>query len=443
MMRTTFEKLGPLALTGLAMLVACPSDDGPMGGTTNGTNTDSGTDTDPPPTSADSTESSGDGDCGNDMIDGQEQCDGSDLGGSTCADVNPAFEGGTLTCGDSCTFDASACELPPGTALIALNEVTSETVLEGDFAGLNDAIELHNAGNTAADLSGWKLSDDPAFPVDKTYVFPNGTMLEPGEFLVLLAFDDVTMTGELPFGVSDNSEETLALADAAGGVVDSVVVDGYLARESYCRVPDASGPWFQCEQTFGAENQAADTACGNNVTEDLEQCDGKDLTGTCEELGIGFTGGTLACSPTCKFETAECTIMSDLVLNELSATTDGIEIFNGGNTMFDLSGLVLTDDRIDASYDVTLDLEALVFSPGTTLGPGEYLVVPPGLESDQHPFGLSAMGDRVTLAELSPVTVIDHVTYEDGEATTSYCRLPNGPGGIWVAGCPPTMGAEN
>lgn len=424
---------------GLAMLAACPSSEGPMGATES-----SGTTAGEPTTSADTTDGMPPGDCGNDMIDGEEQCDGEELGGAACADVNPAYTGGTLACGASCTFDASACELPPGTALVALNEVTSDSVLAGRFAGPNDAIELYNAGNATADLSGWQLSDDPTFSATKTYVFPEGTMLEPGDFIVLLSFDATTMTGELPFGIDNSGQETLTLAEAGGGVVDSILVDGYLSRVSYCRLPDVSGPWFQCEQTFGEANQLATTACGNGMTEDAEECDGDDLgSSTCEGLGLGYTGGTITCSPTCRLDADECTTTSDLVLNELNATNDGIEIFNGGGAAVDLSGWVLTDDKVRADYDVTLDMAELVFPAGTVLDPGAYLVIPLGLAPGQHPFGLGLAGDTVTLADLTPLTIIDQVTYGANEATVSYCRQPNGPGGAWMAGCAPTMGSAN
>lgn len=424
----------PSSLLLLALLPACPSPAPPSG---SGTESESG----PPTTSADTTE--GGERCGNGLLEEGEECDGTELDGLGCTDLGPAFEGGTLACGPSCTLDATACTLAPDTPLVVINEITSEAVLAGDFAGPNDAIELVNTGTAAADLSGWRLSDDPSLPLAKTYVLPEGTTLEPGAFLVLLTLDETTMTGVLPFGVSDSNEETIALADDSGAIVSSVLVDGYLARVSWCRVPDGLGPWLQCEQTFGAQNQTAATACGNGILEGGEACDGQELAGaSCAVFGLGYTGGTPACSPTCELDPAPCTTDSTLVINELSATTDDIELYNGGDAPFELSGLVLTDDDVDATYDVTGDMEALVFAPGTTLGPGEYLVIPQGLGPNQHPFGLGASGDAVVLLDPSPVTVIDQVAYGEGEAEISYCRQPNGPGGAWMA-CGPSMGGAN
>lgn len=46
--------------------------------------------------------------CGNDVIDTVgEHCDGSDLGEISCTDLG--FSGGSLACGEGCTFDTSGC----------------------------------------------------------------------------------------------------------------------------------------------------------------------------------------------------------------------------------------------------------------------------------------------------------------------------------------------
>jgi cysteine-rich repeat protein len=82
---------------------------------------------------------------------GHERCDGSDLGGATCASLDPAYEGGTLRCSE-CLYDVSGCMtycgngvLDPGEACddgndvpwdgcgeCAVVEVLVNTVTEGD-----------------------------------------------------------------------------------------------------------------------------------------------------------------------------------------------------------------------------------------------------------------------------------------------------------------------
>lgn len=426
-----------LPLLVITLLAACNSPSGDTEGT--GADTSAATDT----ATTDAPTGGPTGDCGNDMLEEGEQCDGAELGGQQCADVNPAYIGGTLVCGASCTLDASGCMLAPDTALVTLNELTSESVLAGPYAGKNDAIELFNAGTKAADLSGWKLSDDETFPALKTYVFPGGSTLDPGAFKVLLSQDPVTMVGDLPFGLNNKNLEPVFLADAGGTTVDSVMVDGNKAVVSYCRLPDAIGAWEQCEQTFGAKNQLAATACGNDKREDVEACDGSDLAGqTCAGLKLGYSAGTLGCTPRCHFDAKQCTTDSKLVINELESTADDIEIYNGGDAAVDISGWLLTDDRVDELYDAALDTAELVFPPGTTIAAKAYLVVQLGTGPGQHPFGLGASGDTVTLFKAGPV-VIDQVTYGLDEATVSYCRKPSGPGGAWTPDCVPTIGGPN
>lgn len=419
-----------------------PSTEPPVSSTTTGEpGTTSGETTDAPTgTSETGTPTA----CGDGAIDEGELCDGAELGGKTCADVDDAFVGGALACaGDCAEFDVSGCELDPEASHVKINEVLSKSAVSGEYADKGDAIEIYNAGGAEADLSGWKLSDDPMFPQGKTYVFPQGMKLAPGEWRVLVELDAMLGEGELPFGIASDGEETLTLVDAMAGVVDQVTLSGADAVVSYCRVPDGTGMWLLCDETLGAANAAASADCGDAVVEPGEDCDGVDLAGmTCEGLELGFTGGTLVCSPMCTFDASMCTTDNVVAINELESTADDIEIYNAGNAPVDLSGWILTDDMVDQNYDPALDLEKLVFPPQTSLAAKKFLVIKKGNAANQHIFGLSADGDTVTLLEPN-LSVVDQVSYGLNEAMVSYCRLPDGPGGTWTTGCMATLGAAN
>ena len=64
--------------------------------------------------------------CGNNIKEIDEQCDGTDLGGQTCTGLG--YNGGTLSCNQSCNFDTSNCTgtgggggggvLPPGLTIL-------------------------------------------------------------------------------------------------------------------------------------------------------------------------------------------------------------------------------------------------------------------------------------------------------------------------------------
>jgi Lamin Tail Domain len=393
--------------------------------------------------------------CGDEMRSGDELCDGSDLGGQQCSDIS-GFVGGTLGCAADCAaVDTSQCEGDPSAAIVRFNEVTSTEIADGELAGAGDAIELVNIGMAAADLSGLRISDDPAFAVEKTYEFPAGTMLMPGAFVVLTKLDDVTMVGDYPFGISSVDPETLQLADPAGTVLDSVDFVGADATISWCRVPDGDGTWQFCARTFGASNEAGEgdtstgpaSVCGDGVKDGDEDCDGDDLGGlACADVSANFDGGTLSCTPACGLDTTACELSGDsvVVLNEIASSGDDeIELFNAGSRSVDLSGWMLTDDLAspDDRYDPDADLEKLVFADGTVLAVGEYLVVIKGV-APGHPFGLGTDGDNVTLLD-AQAEVIDFVGYGANEAVDSYCRIPDGPTGEWQPDCTPSFGATN
>jgi hypothetical protein len=389
--------------------------------------------------------------CGDGIAEGDEICDGADVGEQTC-EGQGAFVGGTLACAVDCSsFDVSACEADPAGPVVVFNEVSSQEVTQGTFAGAGDAVEFYNAGGAAADLSGWVVSDDPDFPEDKTYAFPAGTTLAPGAFLVIVKLDEDTGEGDFPFGISSSEEETLTLADGSGSTVSQVTFVGADATISWCRLPDGTGDFGFCVQTFGASNSAGEPQpepeCGNGMVEADEECDGEDLDGEgCEDVG-DFVGGDLACNDDCTFETSACEDASAqlmVVINEFSSTSpDPIELYNAGDDDVDLSGWILTDDLADPEdrYDPEADAEELVFPDGTILEAGEFLVVEEG-DVPNHPFGLSGGGDVIALMD-ADLTVVDFIEYGDGEAADSFCRLPDGPDGDWTSGCTPSFGDSN
>jgi hypothetical protein len=407
------------------------------------TTTETGSSESTDATTSETTTPTGGAVCGDEAIAGDEVCDGADLGAKQCADLD-GFLGGALACAADCaSFDVSGCEVDPLAAHVVLNEVTSKGALTGPYADLGDAIELYNAGGADADLTGWKLSDDPTFPIDKTYVFPPGSTLKGGAYLVLVEIDKATMVGDLPFGISASNEETLTLATASDVVADALTLQGADAELSYCRLPDGTGAWQTCDQTLGGANVEATSTCGNAEVEPGEDCDGVDLGGkACEDLDSGFTGGTLGCSGLCTFDASLCTTDSTVTVNELESIDDKIELYNSGAAAVDLSGWILTDAPVGPTYDPLADADKLTFLAATSIPAKSYLVIAKGDLPTQHPFGLGAAGDTVSLLR-GDLTVASQVTYGDQAAVISFCRLPDGSAGDWTADCTPTFGMTN
>jgi hypothetical protein len=68
------------------------------------------------------------GECGDGILHDQEECDGANLNGKTCADFN--FESGELACGTYCTFVYMGCEGVSPSCEAAADDLTTEMYSE-------------------------------------------------------------------------------------------------------------------------------------------------------------------------------------------------------------------------------------------------------------------------------------------------------------------------
>lgn len=150
---------------------------------------------------------------------------------------------------------------------------------------------------------------------------------------------------------------------------------------------------------------------------------------------------------------------ADLVINEITATEDWIELYNPGDQPFDLGGLGLAD--ADGPGVPKLD-EAIIFPAGTTVAAGGFLfilakqdaVVMPGEQEPQTvcapgsspcfyaPFGLSdGEGDEIFLLDGEDVLASGAYPPAAAPEPASWCRLPDGTGDFGV--CEATPGTSN
>lgn len=93
--------------------------------------------------------------CGDALIQSGEQCDGTNVGGSTCESIG--FSAGTLTCSTACTFITSSCTLnPPSTGSggtrtspISQNESNTNIVVFGEAVPLSTVSLLKDGQRVA------------------------------------------------------------------------------------------------------------------------------------------------------------------------------------------------------------------------------------------------------------------------------------------------------
>jgi hypothetical protein len=192
------------------------------------------------------------------LIEGTEECDGSNLGGETC--VTQGFVGGSLGCQADCTFDTSLCT---GVPVCGDNTAEGVEVCDGtDLAG-EDCVSQGFTGGTLACTAN-------------------------------CTFDTSGCTGGPVCG--DNIAEGTEVCDGTDLAGENCVSQGFTGGTLACT--------DNC--TFDTSGCTSGPVCGDGVAEAPEDCDGTDLADE-DCVSQGFTGGTLACTANCTFDTSGCT----------------------------------------------------------------------------------------------------------------------------------------
>lgn len=143
------------------------------------------------------------------------------------------------------SFDASFSKL-------VISEVVSSNggVYIDGKGQLSDYIEIYNGKDEAVDLSGYGLSDRS----DRVkWQFPNGTVIQPGEYLVV-SLDGSTDGGLYAgFKLSSSGKERIILTNPQMKVIDGV--DTVKIGKNHSMVRDGEGKWYISEYcTPGFEN---------------------------------------------------------------------------------------------------------------------------------------------------------------------------------------------
>lgn len=275
---------------------------------------------------------------------------------------------------------------PAASPWVRINEVLAKNVETQGYSGtFPDLIELHNAGNAAATLDGWGLTDDSSLPYK--FAFPAGTTLAAGAYLTIPASGAAAVPSpKTGFGIKDQGD-TLTLTRsvaAGGGVADSVTYGNQLADYSIGRRPD-DGAWDLCRPTFGAANIVA------------SQGD----------------------PPALK-------INEWLASKGALSSTDFIELFNPGALPVNIGGGYLTDNPV--GWPDQHSIRQLTF-----VGAGGYALFKadgdPEQGADHLSFKLSASQGEIGLFG-NDLTLIDSIVYGPQATDVSQGRSPNRSGTI-------------
>jgi hypothetical protein len=221
--------------------------------------------------------------CGDGRIEsnryGREECEGIHLAGHTC--VTLGWEGGVLACNDRCRFDTSACTGPHpcGNGVIDYGEHCDGDNLNWmTCASLRPGFYIAGELACTRDCYYWDYNCMP-------YISCGNGVREDPEMC-----DDGNQNSNTE---PDACRKQCYSAWCGDGVLDTgeECDEGMEISDIH---PDA------CRRDCKWAH------CGDNVKDSNEDCDGPDLgLQTCESLG--YSGGTLRCTPDCVYDASACT----------------------------------------------------------------------------------------------------------------------------------------
>ena len=248
----------------------------------------------------------------------------------------------------------------------------------------HEFIELVNHGSTAVIMDGWQLCDEVQFD------FPVGTVLQPGEYLVIAASPEIV---EIEYGIAHVVGPWMGVLSDDSAVVrlvsaDQIHVDTveYKAHTGW-PVADGTGSSIELMQA------TADNNVGENWVTSVEP------------------GGT----PGKRNSLSE----GDVVINEFLASSakgvaDWIELYNRGESPVELSGWFLSDNPSN--------LTDWAIPPGTIIGSGEAIFC----NKAEFGFGLSREGGSLYLTRLDGVSIESVVDYAEQWPDVTQGRCPDG-----------------
>ncbi len=303
--------------------------------------------------------------CGDDIVNLEEVCDGADLAGGSCADLD--FSGGSLACLADCSgFDTAACTGDPGVCgdgvidageACDIGSLAGETCITQGFAGgalscLGDCSGFDTTGctgcgndviETGETCDGTDLGAPARTCVDEG--FAGGALACLGDC------SDYDTSGCGVEFCGDNTKNGTELCDGSDLGTETCEDHGMTSGAIACDVACDAWVFSGC------------LGCGNGVQDGTELCDGADVgAALCADYGL--VNGTLSCDATCNdFDFTGC-------LGCGSDSVDGTEVCDGA----DLDGYACVDfgltDNVPAGLVLTCANDCASFDTSLCLGCG-------------------------------------------------------------------------
>ncbi len=273
---------------------------------------------------------------------------------------------------------------------MVISEIMVDTPSEWGGTNSLEFVEIYNTGLITEDLTGHRFSGE----ID--YTFPDGTMLAPGEFIVV-AKDPIA--AQSFYGVTCLGPYDGKLSNSGGKLRFRNELDGILLEVEY----DNKAPWPVAAFGTGHSLVLSHPSYGEN---DARAWSASDV--------IGGSPGT--------FDGYGAEPLRAVVINEYLAHTDlpqvdYVELFNTTESAIDLSGAWLSDDAGTNKFQI---------ANGTTIPARGFL----SFDQNELGFALSADGEQIFLVNSNQTRVIDAIVFRGQENGVSEGRYPDGAPGF-------------
>jgi hypothetical protein len=272
--------------------------------------------------------------------------------------------------------------------------VISEIMVDtpSGWGGTNslEFVEIYNSGLITEDLTGHRFSGE----ID--YVFPDGTTLAPGAFIVV-AKDPAA--AQSIYGVACLGPYSGKLSNTGGRLRFRNELDGILLEVEY----DDKDPWPVA--AFGAGHSM--------VLSRPSYGEGDPRAWSASDLFGGSPGTTESYYD----EPARSVVINEYLAHTDLPQVDYLELFNTDTVPVDVSGAWLTDEAGTNKYRI---------ADGTTIPARGFL----SFDETELGFALSAAGEQVYFINSTQTRVIDAVAFRGQENGIPEGRYPDGAPGF-------------
>ncbi len=337
--------------------------------------------------------------CGDGIAEGDEACDGNDLGAGGC----PVF--GEVACAVDCTLDVSDCVdrlLVCSTPMVGLSSTSQAMPLlapitvEADFFVTDVNVTVDITHPWVGDLGAILVSPD-ATAQSVLFEGPCGLAADidarfDDEGFAAVCSDAPALSGDIqPLTELDDLVGLSSLGEWSLAVWDGFPEGSDGTLEQWC-----------AEFTLSPDNPVV---CGDDLAHHGEPCDGIDLNGAdCTTLEMGFSGGNLGCLKDCSdFDTSGCFVLScgdDVVTAPEQCDGDDLGGVMGCDDIPGFTG----DGGVTCSGDCTYDMSACaseVITVCSTPGAPISFAAPPTVD-------IITVADAQTVADVDVFVDITH-----------------------------------